>query len=361
MLKLVIMSTFSTNEYCEMVLIYGECGRQARAAQRLYQERFPGKPHPSWQVIVKTVKRFRETGSVTYRPRPGRPRGSGQRVPPEDVLAYALAHPQSSIREISEHCGLAKSRIWSILNELGAHPYRPTSVQALMAGDAQRRYDWCNFIMNRLEVQPTFLADIIWTDEACFSRDTMYNKQNIHFWSLENPRCAVEVRHQVRWSINVWCAIFNNRLIGPVFYEGTLTGPRYLELLTNVISDFLEDLPLSDYRNVWFQHDGAPPHKVSSVQQYLRDTFQQQVIGYGGCVEWPPRSPDLTPLDFFLWGYIKQRVYATPPPTLQELRNRITDACASVSPAMLYNVKQEVQSRVQMCIVAKGHHFEHAR
>ncbi|GBM10245.1 hypothetical protein AVEN_177507-2-1, partial [Araneus ventricosus] len=121
------------------------------------------------------------------------------------------------------------------------------------------------------------------------------------------------------------------------------------------------DLLLSVLRNVWFQHDGASPHKVSSVQQYIRDTFQQQVIGYGGCVEWPPHSPDLNPLDFFLWGCIKQRVYATPPPTLQELRNRITDACASVSPAMLYIGQLEVQSRVQMCIVAEGHHFEHDR
>ncbi|GBM99937.1 hypothetical protein AVEN_258159-1 [Araneus ventricosus] len=42
----------------------------------------------------------------------------------------------------------------------------------------------------------------------------------------------------------------------------------------------------------------------------------------GGC----PSSPDLNPLDFFLWGYIRRRVYATPPPTLQELRNRIADA-----------------------------------
>ncbi|GBN84394.1 hypothetical protein AVEN_142057-1 [Araneus ventricosus] len=122
-----------------------------------------------------------------------------------------------------------------------------------------------------------------------------------------------------------------------------------------------KDLPLSDLRNVWFQHDGAPPHRVSSVQQHIRDTFQQQVIGYGGSVECPPRSPDLNPLDFFLWGYIKQRVYATPSLTLQELRNRITDACASVSPAMLYNVQRAVQSRVEMCIVAEGHHFEHDR
>ncbi|GBN19573.1 hypothetical protein AVEN_35372-1 [Araneus ventricosus] len=122
-----------------------------------------------------------------------------------------------------------------------------------------------------------------------------------------------------------------------------------------------KDLPLSDIRNVWFQHDDAPLYKVSSVHQYIRDTFQQQVIGYGGCVEWPKRSPDVNPLDFFLWGYIKQQEYATPPPTLQELRNRITDACASVSPAMLYNVQREGQSRVQMCIVAEGHHFEHDR
>ncbi|GBM98564.1 hypothetical protein AVEN_171403-1 [Araneus ventricosus] len=86
-----------------------------------------------------------------------------------------------------------------------------------------------------------------------------------------------------------------------------------------------------------------------------------QVIGYGDCVEWPPRSPDLNPLDFLLWGYIKQRVYATLLPTLKELRILITDVCASVSPAMLYNVQREVQSRVQMCIVAEGHHFEHGR
>ncbi|GBM46851.1 hypothetical protein AVEN_112195-1 [Araneus ventricosus] len=70
---------------------------------------------------------------------------------------------------------------------------------------------------------------------------------------------------------------------------------------------------------------------------------------------------DLNPMDSFLCGYIKQREYATPPPTLQELRNRITDACASVSPAMLYNVQREVQSRVQMYIVAEGHQFEHDR
>ncbi|GBM52699.1 hypothetical protein AVEN_21458-1 [Araneus ventricosus] len=88
------------------------------------------------------------------------------------------------------------------------------------------------------------------------------------------------------------------------------------------------------------------------------EIFQNQFIGYGGFVEWPPRSPDLTPLDFFLWGHIKGQVYATPTPTLEDLRRRITDACASVTPAMLHNVQREIQSKVKMCIVANGERFK---
>ncbi|GBM87353.1 hypothetical protein AVEN_181534-1 [Araneus ventricosus] len=153
---------------------------------------------------------------------------------------------------MSENCGLSKSRVGKILTESGAHPYRSTPVQGLLPRDAERCYTWCNFVMNYLEDHPTFLADIIWTDEVCFSRNGMFNKQNVQTWLLENPRYAVKVRHQLRWSINVLCGIFNDRLIGAVFYEGTLTGQRYLELLQDVITVFVENLSLYQVRNVWF-------------------------------------------------------------------------------------------------------------
>ncbi|GBL54125.1 hypothetical protein AVEN_163848-1 [Araneus ventricosus] len=98
--------------------------------------------------------------------------------------------------------------------------------------------------------------------------------------------------------------------------------------------------------------------RFSNVKQYLMETFQNQVIGYGGFVKWPSSSSDLTPLDLCLWGHIKGQIYATPPPILQDLRGRITDACTSVTPTMLHNVEREIQSRVQMYIVASGEHFE---
>ncbi|GBL75352.1 hypothetical protein AVEN_194555-1 [Araneus ventricosus] len=91
-------------------------------------------------------------------------------------------------------------------------------------------------------------------------------------------------------------------------------------------------------RNVWFQHESAPANKTSSVKQYLVEEFGEQIIGYSGFQEWLPRSPDLTPMNFFLWGYLKQQVYATPPPTLQDHQRRITEACANVTPAMLHRV-----------------------
>ncbi|GBM15257.1 hypothetical protein AVEN_144044-1 [Araneus ventricosus] len=77
---------------------------------------------------------------MTSRPRVRRPRNIGRKVQPEDVLAYALAHTESSAKMISENCDLSKSRVWTILNESGAHPYRFTPVQGLLPGDAERHY-----------------------------------------------------------------------------------------------------------------------------------------------------------------------------------------------------------------------------
>ena len=102
-------------------------------------------------------------------------------------------------------------------------------------------------------------------------------------------------------------------------------------------------------------------YKISPVEQYLVKEFGNQIIGYGGFEEWSPRMPDLTPLAFFLWGYLKQKLYATPPQTLQDLKRRITDACSTASPSMLQRVQCEIQTRIQMCIAADSAKFEHLK
>ncbi|GBM44745.1 hypothetical protein AVEN_83873-1 [Araneus ventricosus] len=111
-LKLRVLAKFGINEYCEMLLIYGECGRKVKSAARLYRESFPEGPHATHQTILKVVKRLRGTGCVTSRPRVRRPRNVGRKVQPKepkDVLSYSLVHPQSSTKTISENCGLSES------------------------------------------------------------------------------------------------------------------------------------------------------------------------------------------------------------------------------------------------------------
>ncbi|GBL55420.1 hypothetical protein AVEN_12542-1 [Araneus ventricosus] len=66
--KLRVMAKFGINEYCDMLLIYGECGRKAKAAARLYRERFPEGPQSTRQTILKVVRRLRETGCGINRP-----------------------------------------------------------------------------------------------------------------------------------------------------------------------------------------------------------------------------------------------------------------------------------------------------
>ena len=77
---------------------------------------------------------------------------------------------------------------------------------------------------------------------------------------------------------------------------------------------------------VIFMQDGAPPHISCFVIDVLNERFPDAWIGRGGPIPWPPRSPDLSPLNLFLCGYIKTIVYAEKIRNIQHLQDRITSA-----------------------------------
>ena len=92
---------------------------------------------------------------------------------------------------------------------------------------------------------------------------------------------------------------------------------------------------------IWFQQNCTPPHFESQVRQkLLHETFSDRWIGRRGTSEWPDRSPDLTPLDFFLWVYLKNRVYINRPIHIEELRESIRSEIVSIPPETLINSLQ---------------------
>ncbi|GFW86555.1 hypothetical protein TNCV_4333391 [Trichonephila clavipes] len=62
---------------------------------------------------------------------------------------------------------------------------------------------------------------------------------------------------------------------------------------------FINELNNHDVQELWFQQDGATCHTARATIDLLKDPFGDRLISRFGPVNWPPRSCDLTPLDYF--------------------------------------------------------------
>jgi hypothetical protein len=162
---------------------------------------------------------------------------------------------------------------------------------------------------------------VFFTDEAAFTRDDTVNFHNLHTWTEISPHNILESSHQQRFSLNVWAGVLGNQLIGPYFIQHRLTGASYLEFLQKeLLPHLLEDVPLAASFSMWFMHDGVPLHFSLVLRAFLNDRYPRQWIGRGGPTEWPARSPDLNPLDFYMWGHLKSVGYTTPVSDVMELQ-----------------------------------------
>ncbi|GFV51520.1 uncharacterized protein TNCV_2908231 [Trichonephila clavipes] len=108
---------------------------------------------------------------------------------------------------------------------------------------------------------------------------------------------------------------------------------------------------------LWFQQDGATCHTARATIDLLKDTFGDRLISRFGPVNWPPRSCDLTPLDYFLWGYVKSLVYADKPQTLDHLEDNIRRVIADIRPQMLEKVIENWTSRLDYIRASRGSHM----
>lgn len=203
-----------------------------------------------------------------------------------------------------------------------------------------------------------FLLKILWTDEASFSSSGRVNIHNMHYWSETNPHWLREVQIQNRWSVNVWCGILGGRIIGPYFFEQPVNGVTYLQFLDNELPLLLEDIVLEDRRNMWLQQDGCPAHYSRNVQDFLNMHFPGKWIGRNSIFPWPARSPDLTVMDFYLWGRLKDIVYKDRPTTPNNMKDRIREAIRNISAAELESSVLSTAERLSLCIANNGGHFE---
>jgi len=134
--------------------------------------------------------------------------------------------------------------------------------------------------------------------------------------------------------------------------EETIKTAAYMEIFNTFVNQ-LDDEKLS---TGYFQQDGATFHTSHANMAEIQSFFDDRVISKG---LWPPRSPDLTPPNYFLWGYLKGRVYQNKPRTIDALKANVTEEIQAVTADVLARTFQNIPRRVQSCLDANGGHFQH--
>ncbi|GFT12549.1 uncharacterized protein TNCV_5093471 [Trichonephila clavipes] len=195
---------------------------------------------------------------------------------------------------------------------------------AIHQNDHQARRRFVEWAQNEIAVVPDFHKRILFSDEAHFWLNGYVNKQNCSIWSEANPQVHVETPLHPE-KLTVWCALWAGGIIGPYFFKN------------------------DEGHNVTVN--------ARATIDLLKDTFGDRLISRFGPVNWPPRSCDLTPLDYFLWGYVKSLVYADKPQTLDHLEDNIRRVIADIRPQMLEKVIDNWTSRLDYIRASRGNHM----
>lgn len=141
--------------------------------------------------------------------------------------------------------------------------------------------------------------------------------------------------------INVFVALTSTEIFGPYFIEHNINHAAYLDVLQNNLIPDMERFQRGGTHEVIYQQDGAPAHRHNAVIRYLRDSFGDDgLIALNTDFPWPPRSPDMTPLDFYLWGKVKYEVYQHPTPSIEDLKRLIRASIDNIRVSVNYFLSQ---------------------
>lgn len=328
--------------------------------------RYPGVNPPHRNSILYNFRKYQDHHTSLNRNHghSGR-RRTGRSAFNIRMVARELANnPSVSIRR-NNLPNLSASTFNRIVRlDLNFHPYVMIMRHRLLPADLPRRVQFCQWLIARPQ---RFMGELIISDEASFPVNGGVNTHNVrHYASRGHPP---DFNYDIpldKSKITVWVGLKgNDTIIGPFIFYNNVNGQGYLDMINNEVVPALQAL-YQQQRNgafprLWWAQDGAPAHRTIAVRNRLQQLFPRRVIGIGHNPEWPARSPDLTPLDFFLWGYLKSKVYHTPPPAnLQEVEARVRVEVTSLrrNRGMVRRAVRNMLDRAHTCLQQNGGHVE---
>lgn len=280
----------------------------------------------------------------------------------EAVEAYFTNNPTASQREAARDLNITLYAVQRTLKKsLHWYPYRPKRVTVLSAEHERKRKDASNFL--RLKPDAWF-DNIIFSDEKWWFRRMAPNRQNDRVYAPKgmDPHETVECREQGGEKIMCWAGCVDGKVLQIRWMiDGnndhiSMTGPVYAE---EIIRPVWQEVRREAGHYYW-QQDGARAHTTNANLELLQQLFPDRVISDRLETAWPPRSPDLTPIDFWFWPRVEAVVRRQNPETLEDLMAAVEAVAHDLDPDEIRRSCRSVKRRAQACWEADGGHFDFA-
>ena len=284
---------------------------------------------------------FEDTGSVV-----DRRKGSGRKQLIYETKLEVLkmkkklqsVHPYNctSVRKIANQPSVSVSHttVHRILQSESFYPYKPVQVPKLFASDLEMRLKF----VKQWEALGINLSDVLWTDEAKF--DLHCNVRSLHgsIWSDKKPIQHIG-KPLYSPNLSVWVGFTSKFAIPSYFFESTVTGESYNIMLNEHVIPFIKSK--RKLSKTWMQQDGASPHIFGKVKKTLSTNFKNRLISRGFEFPWPARSPDLNPLDYFYWGFVKSQLYnKTSYTSTTQLKTELINIIKNIDQEILEKAKE---------------------
>jgi inhibitor of nuclear factor kappa-B kinase subunit alpha len=221
----------------------------------------------------------------------------------------------------------------------------------------QQRKERCKQLLLRHTAHD--VETICFSDEKLFQLEEFHNPQNVRVYAvniLDVPEASRTVqRSQHSGAVMVWAAV-SHQGVSPlvIFEDGTRINQ---EVYRNMVLEPVVK-PLTDTmfhgRHWCFQQDSAPAHKAKSNQAWCG----VHLPSFISTQEWPSKSPDLNPLDYFVWSRLQAKVNATYHQSRKSLINALQREWAHFPMEELRAAIRQWRPRLSACVKAKGGYFE---
>lgn len=322
-------------------------------------EKVYGCDCPGYSSVCRWVKDFK-SGSVSFtdKDKSGRPRSSRTENNVQEITEFISENPHYTVRELSRLSGLSYGSVYSILTEdLGKRIVCSKWIpHDLTESQKQQRLSYCKEMLAKFGPEgPNRVQQIFTGDETWILYDEPKRKAQNKAWLSPGETKPTVIKQPWRPKKLMYAIFFRfDGLLDavPVPRGQTVTAQWYTnDCLPKVFKALQMKRPVKKQSELFILHDNARPHVSSLTTRFLEEK-NVRILPH------PPYSPDLSPSDFWLFGFLKEKLAGLHFNDDNELHQVVLTTLNNIPKKEWQKTFDKLLERFQLCIDAGGNYFE---